>query len=157
MSRRVRDTLPKVAHNCCIATNITACIPFCFVGTNKYHCAPQPIANNDIFRGSCTCNTPTQSGYEAAMRLFDEKLASLTGREQVEDALREIFNNQRERIAAALQLPEGVEVVLCPSGSDAEYLPLAIARALQPDTQNGKKIVNIVTQLKEIGAGTNSK
>lgn len=43
------------------------------------------------------------------------------------------------------------------SGSDAEYLPIAIARALQPDTQKDKKIVNIVTQLKEIGAGTNSK
>lgn len=47
--------------------------------------------------------------------------------------------------------------LLCGLGSDAEYLPLAIARALQPDTQNGRKIVNIVTQLKEIGAGTNSK
>jgi hypothetical protein len=43
------------------------------------------------------------------------------------------------------------------SGSDAEYLPIAIARALQPETQNGRKIVNIVSQLKEIGAGTNSK
>lgn len=91
------------------------------------------------------------------MKLYNEKLASLTSQEEVEEALREIFNNQRERIAAALQLPEGVEVVLCPSGSDAEYLPIAIARALQPDTQNGKKILNIVTQLKEIGAGTNSK
>jgi len=32
-----------------------------------------------------------------------------------------------------------------------------IARAIQPETQHGKKIVNIVTQLKEIGAGTNSE
>lgn len=31
-------------------------------GTNKYHCKPQPIAKNEIFRGSCTCNTPTESG-----------------------------------------------------------------------------------------------
>jgi hypothetical protein len=85
-------------------------------GTNKYHCAPQPIAKGDVFRGSCTCNTPTQSGYDAAMKLFDEKLSSLTTQEEVEEALREIFDNQRERIAAALQLPEGVEVVLCPSG-----------------------------------------
>lgn len=41
-----------------------------------------------------------------------------------------------------------------PAGSDAEYLPIAIARALEPETQRGRKIVNIVTQLKEIGAGT---
>jgi asparagine synthetase B (glutamine-hydrolysing) len=32
------------------------------VGTNKYHCKPQPIAKNEIFRGSCTCNTPTETG-----------------------------------------------------------------------------------------------
>ena len=31
-------------------------------GTNKYHCKPQPIASKDIFRGSCTCNTPTETG-----------------------------------------------------------------------------------------------
>jgi hypothetical protein len=57
------------------------------------------------------------------MKLFDEKLSSLTSQEEVEEALRDIFNNQRERIAAALQLPEGVEVVLCPSGGrvDADY------------------------------------
>jgi hypothetical protein len=45
-------------------------------------------------------------------------------------------------------------VIVC-SGSDAEYLPIAIARALQRAPQNDKKIINIVTQLKEIGAGTN--
>ena len=50
------------------------------------------------------------------MKLFNEKLASLKSQEEVEDALRDIFDNQRTRIASALQLPEGVEVVLCPSG-----------------------------------------
>eukprot|EP00804_Cyclotella_cryptica_P026602 CCRYP_014033-RB/>CCRYP_014033-RB protein AED:0.04 eAED:0.04 QI:1142/1/1/1/1/1/4/178/880 len=124
-------------------------------GTNKYHVKPQPISENDIFRGSCTCNAPTQSGYEAAMKLFDEKLSSLRSQDEVEDALREIFDQQRKRIASSLQLPDGVEVVLCPSGSDAEYLPIAIARALQPKTQHGMKILNVITQMKEIGAGTN--
>lgn len=89
------------------------------------------------------------------MKLFEEKLASKDTQEEIEQALNEIFEDQRQRIATALELPEGVEVVLCPSGSDAEYLPIAIARALQPETQKGKKIVNIVTQLKEVGAGTN--
>jgi len=89
---------------------------FSCAGTNKYHCAPQPISHDDIFRGSCTCNTPTQTGYDAAKKLFDERLSSLRTQEEVEETLRDIFNNQRERIAAALKLPEGVEVVLCPSG-----------------------------------------
>lgn len=61
---------------------------------------------------------PTQSGYDAAMKLFGERLSSLSTQEEVEVALREIFDNQRQRIAAALQLPEGVEVVLCPSGKE---------------------------------------
>jgi hypothetical protein len=48
-------------------------------------------------------------------------------------------------------LPKGTEVVLCPSGSDAEYIPIAIARALNP---NKNKIVNVITQKREIGAGS---
>lgn len=86
-------------------------------GTNKYHTKPQPIAKNEIFRGSCTCNTPTENGYNAAMKLFEEKLASKDTQEEVEDALNDIFENQRQRIASALELPEGVEVALCPSGA----------------------------------------
>lgn len=89
-------------------------------GANKYHCKPQPIARNDIFRGSCTCNTPTEDGYKAAMKLFDEKLAPCKTQEEVEAALRDIFENQRQRIAKALELPEGVEVALCPSGMSSK-------------------------------------
>ena len=84
--------------------------------TNKYHCKPQPIASNEIFRGSCTCNTPTVEGYKAAMKLFDEEFASKKTEKEVEDALKSVFEKQRQRIAAALELPEGVEVAICPSG-----------------------------------------
>ena len=50
------------------------------------------------------------------MKLYQEKLASKNTPEELEEALREIFENQRQRIAKALELPEGVEVALCPSG-----------------------------------------
>jgi hypothetical protein len=36
----------------------------------------------------------------------------------------------RERISRALELPDGTAVVLSASGTDAEYVPLAIAREL---------------------------
>jgi Asparagine synthase len=91
-------------------------------GTNKYHCKPRPIASNDIFRGSCTCNTPTETGYNAAMKLFDDKLAPKETVAELDDALREIFENQRQRISLALGLPEGVEVALCPSGVSTQHL-----------------------------------
>ena len=39
---------------------------------------------------------------------------------------------------------------LCPSGSDAEYIPLLIAKTLN----KGRKVVNIVTCDAEVGSGT---
>jgi len=119
-------------------------------GTNKYHCAPRPIEDGQIFRGSCTCNVPTKRGYGASQVLFDKLKAA----SDLDEALQNVFDDQRKRIAETLDLPDGCEVIICPSGSDAEYLPIAIARVLQPETQTGRKIVNIVTQLREIGAGS---
>ena len=98
-------------------------------GANKYHIKPQPIEDSQIFRGSCTGNPPTRRGYSAARKLYEEKLKGLQG-EDLEKALRDTFQDQRTRLAKCLQLPEGSEVILCPSGSDAEYIPIAISRAL---------------------------
>ena len=129
-------------------TNITYLSPI-----RQYHITPRPIAKGSIFRGSCTGNPPTERGYEAASTLF-ERLKHLLGHEKRDDldkALREVFQSQRLRLKQYLNLENtGTQVILCPSGSDAEYLPVAIARALHQD----KKIVNGVTQVNEIGAGS---
>lgn len=122
-------------------------------GTNKYHCKPQPIEENMIFRGSCTCNFPTQRGYDKAQKLYTSRLEVLEGPD-LEKEVAKVFAEQRARISQCLELPDGCEIIICPSGSDSEYLPIAIARALQPATQNGQKIVNVVTQLREVGAGS---
>jgi hypothetical protein len=68
----------------------------------------------------------------------------------LDDALRQVFKDQRDRIARLLKLPAGADVVLCPSGSDAEYIPIAIAKTLRPTA----KVANAITQVKEIGAGS---
>lgn len=119
----------------------------------QYHIAPRPIDKSSIFRGSCTGNPPTERGYQAASKLF-ERLKHLLGHEKRDDldkALREVFESQRHRLKQYLRLDDlGTQVILCPSGSDAEYIPVAIARALHQD----KKIVNGVTQVNEIGAGS---
>lgn len=119
------------------------------VGTNKYHIRPQPVDPAHVFRGSCTGNPPTRRGYDAASALF-ERLEGLEGAD-LSAAVGGVFRDQRERLSRLLDLPEGAEVVLCPSGSDAEYLPVAIARALKGED---KRIANGVTQLSEIGAGS---
>jgi len=87
----------------------------------------------------------------------------------LDDAVRSVMSDQRNRLSKLLNLPNGAEVLLCPSGSDAEYLPLAVARTLMAaddrkrsrssgkSTEQKKKektIVNGVTQFKEVGAGT---
>jgi asparagine synthase (glutamine-hydrolysing) len=116
--------------------------------TNKYHIRPRPLNESDIFRGSCTGNPPTARGYAAAERLYIE-LKGLQGA-KLHAKLQDVFENHRRRISELLRLPDGAQLILCPSGSDAEYIPLAIARTLRPDT----KIFNSVTQLREIGAGS---
>mmetsp|Transcript_29036 Transcript_29036/g.64423 ORF Transcript_29036/g.64423 Transcript_29036/m.64423 type:complete len:577 (+) Transcript_29036:126-1856(+) len=120
-------------------------------GANKYHIRPQPIAQGAVFRGSCTGNPPTSRGYKAAAELYKTKLLAVKDDQtKLDAALSAIYEDQRARIASLLSLPDDAEVILCPSGSDAEYIPLAIAKALQPS----KKIANGVTQLREIGAGS---
>jgi asparagine synthase (glutamine-hydrolysing) len=117
-------------------------------GANKYHIRPQPIQEGEVFRGSCTGNPPTQRGYDAAEKLF-KRFEGLEGAE-LDKAVEAVFDDQRARLAELLELPQGAEIILCPSGSDAEYLPLAIARALKGD----QHITNGITQLREIGAGS---
>jgi hypothetical protein len=120
-------------------------------GANKYHIKPTPILPSQIFRGSCTGNPPTRTGYDAAKKLYEEKLfpSLQRSRDDLEHTLRDIFQDQTNRLAKYLDLPPGSEIILCPSGSDAEYIPIAIAKSLTT-----KPIVNGVTQLNEIGAGT---
>ena len=73
---------------------------------------------------------------------------------ELEKSIQSIFAEQRDRIAKFLKLPPGAAVILCPSGSDAEYIPIVIAKALAGNHGPNSHIVNGVTQLNEIGAGT---
>jgi len=118
------------------------------VRTNKYHIKPQPVNPAHVFRGSCTGNPPTQRGYDASRKLY-QKLVGLSGKD-LDAEIGKVFEDQRNRLSKLLSLPEGTEIILCPSGSDAEYIPIAIARALKGEVT----IANGVTQLREIGAGT---
>mmetsp|Transcript_47805 Transcript_47805/g.74602 ORF Transcript_47805/g.74602 Transcript_47805/m.74602 type:complete len:233 (+) Transcript_47805:90-788(+) len=111
-------------------------------GTNKYHCTPEPI-EGALFRGSCTCNIPTKEAYAAAESAYNAL-------QNEEVTVSDIMEGVRTQLKTLYDLPPGSEVFLCPSGSDAEYIPLLIAKTLS----KGRKIVNIVTCDKEVGSGT---
>ena len=85
--------------------------------------------------------------------MFESSLSGLSGSE-LDKSLQSIYANQRNRIAQFLKLPPGAAVILCPSGSDAEYIPVAIAKALAGKEVSNAQIKNGVTQFNEIGAGT---
>ena len=71
-------------------------------------------------------------------------------RDVLEDqVLRDVLEDQRRWLATLLGLPAGCEMILCPFGSDAEYIPVAIARSM-----TAKHIMGGVSQLNDMGAGT---
>lgn len=111
-------------------------------GVNKYHCRPEPIKDS-LFRGSCTCNIPTEKAYGAAEAAFQAI-------ERQEVTVGDVMEGVRSRIKTLYNVPPGTEVFLCPSGSDAEYIPLLIAKTLN----KGRKVVNVVTCDAEVGSGT---
>ena len=97
---------------------------------NRYNCPPQPVCpEQSVLRSSCTASPASQLGYAHALEKWDE-LAPHRGSASHEREFAEQMAAVRARLSSALQLPEGTAVVLSASGTDAEYVPLAIAREL---------------------------
>lgn len=144
------DTLEGAALDECVSRHFTEGgddrLHLSEAGVNKYYCPPRPLPEEVIIRGSCTCSSPTRDGFEASRRL----LRSLwSGRVSFSDCMEDI----RVRLSKALSVSVPHEVVLHPSGSDAELIPLAIAAARAKEL-NCSGIVNIVAAAGEVGSGT---
>ena len=153
---------------------------------NKYFSSTLPRAEM-IRRGSCTCSTITWNDYHVAeeirYRLIQtvltqttEQLLSLQSNslEAVKNAIAQVIDatndDIRVRLTQVLGLkPSTAEIVLFPSGSDAELLPLIIAliRTQQSNVklhnadslQSGQSVsngcvYNYVTAAGEVGSGT---
>ena len=126
-------------------------------GRNSYHCPPMPLGGS-IVRGSCTGSPPTARGVAAAtaqmQRLAELKAASAGQSDEAAansyaSAFGEEVEQVRARLTEAFQLPEGSALVLCASGTCAEYVPLAIARELFPEAQ----INSVLAADGETGSG----
>jgi hypothetical protein len=117
-------------------------------GLNAYGCAPHPRPEALAF-GSSTASSVSPQAYAAAEALRQELIgAARTG--DFEGALDEAIAAIRRGILEACGAADlaGVEVVLTPSGTDAEYAALHLARAA-PD----RPLVNIVIAPEETGSG----
>lgn len=119
-------------------------------GLNKYGCAPR--IRDAVPFGSCTASSPIQLGLEGARVYLDRlRLAARSGGEEAVDREAEaLLEETRHRLLAELELSESdIEVVFSPSGTDAEYMALALARG-----GTTQAITNIVAGPSEVGGGT---
>lgn len=115
--------------------------------TNRYGCRYSP-EDGLLPVGSCTASTITREAYDSAVELLDE-LASLDGDEL---AARRAAAHERVRAELAGHLVPGrtgLDVVLTPSGTDAEYVPLLLA-----DDGSNRRLLSIITAPGEVGSGS---
>ncbi|CAN8072338.1 unnamed protein product [Agarophyton chilense] len=144
------DTLEDAALDECVSRHLTEGgddrLHLSSAGVNKYYCPPRPLSREVVIRGSCTCSSPTPDGFEAARRL----LRSLwSGRVTFSNST----ENIRRRLSSVLKMSVPHEIILHPSGSDAELIPLLIA--IERCKQLGcSKVVNIVAAAGEVGSGS---
>lgn len=129
-------------------------------GLNKYYCSTLPRAEL-IRRSSCTCSNIDIEDYK---RVEAERLRMLSYIESgdVDVMLTACASSIQNRIKSILlSNSSACEVILFPSGSDAEYLPLITALIRNRNNQKvskipsaGAKIFNFVTGATEVGSGT---
>lgn len=112
-------------------------------GRNRYECLPRPC--DVVPFGSCTSSSVSPRGYAAAQ---ETQRQICTARDSTAAAC-ECADAIRGRLRELLTLPEGVEVVLAPSGTDVELLALALAAG-----SSGRPVLNIVVGPSEVGSGT---
>jgi len=143
--------------------------------TNKYNTPAYPEPRG-IHRSSCTSNCVTDYTFHTVGEpLVRDLLKNATNEYSAEGRRRYRLEiaSIREQIRNVWHLPKvGNSITLCPSGSDAEYLPLllAISRCLSSSSVRnqdgspaapskrkgiyGNGILNIVTGAGEVGSGT---
>ena len=112
-------------------------------GRNRYGCLPRPDCALPL--GSCTSSTISQLGYEAARDTHRHLVTAA----DVQLAANQCAADIRQRLQQLLNLPDGVDVALGPSGTDVELLALALAAGAAD-----RRIMNIVVGPTEVGSGT---
>ncbi|CAN0071799.1 unnamed protein product, partial [Ectocarpus fasciculatus] len=141
--------------------------------TNKYHCSPVPTPEV-VSRSSCTSSSSSRRVFGSADDtrhdlLLTWALKKGVGRDQGrDDSTRELYDDGgftnrmsdvRRRLLDVLGMDrKTVEVFLTPSGSDAEFLPTALAcvraRRLGHKAADGPAVTSIVVAAGEVGSGT---
>jgi hypothetical protein len=113
-------------------------------GKNHYLIKPYVMnTKKHPFRASCSANSPTIDGFNAA---FDKHQLLQENPGYYPELMEEV----RQKISDVFSLPAGCGIFLTPSGSDAEFIPLLVAKTLNP----GSSIENLLVYDTQIGYET---
>ncbi len=118
-------------------------------GLNNYGCAPYPRPEV-LALGSCTASSPSQPAFEAAEKAREILLEACRAGTLAE-AAQAMYSAIRREVAELLALHRapGSQVILMPSGTDAEYLATLLALG-----DRSTPLCNIVSGPSEVGSGT---
>lgn len=114
-------------------------------GLNSYGCAPEPI--RAISYSSSTASSISAAAYAHAHAVHHQLRLAVTAGETEDTAYTRFLRNARARIRQVYSLAADVDIAFGASGTDLEYLALALA------LQSGQKVTNIVVEVDEVGSG----
>ncbi len=114
-------------------------------GLNSYGCAPEPI--RAISYSSSTASSVSAPAYAHAHAVHHQLRIAVADGESEEAAYTRFLRNARKRIRNVYGLGPEIDVAFGASGTDLEYLALALAM------QTGNPVTNIVVEVDEVGSG----
>jgi hypothetical protein len=114
-------------------------------GLNSYGCAPEPI--RAISYSSSTASSISAPAYAHAHAVHHQLRLAVADGESEDAAYTRFLRSARGRIRQVYGLAADVDVVFGASGTDLEYLALALA------LQRGQQVTNIVVEVDEVGSG----
>ena len=114
-------------------------------GLNSYGCAPEPI--RAISYSSSTASSVSAPAYAHAHAVHHQ-LRLAVAESEIEDSVYSRFlHGARSRIRQVYGLNSDVDIAFGASGTDLEYLALALA------LQSKQHVTNIVVEVDEVGSG----
>lgn len=113
-------------------------------GLNSYGCAPKPMPA--ISYASSTAST-VSAGAFAQARAFHFRLQEQAAQRPIADVYADAMEEARARLRRLYGLDSPVDIAFGPSGTDLEYLVLALAMS------GGRSVRNFVVEVDEVGSG----
>ncbi len=114
-------------------------------GLNSYGCAPEPI--RAIAYSSSTASAISAAAFAHAHTVHHQLRRAAQAGETAEALYTRFLRQARARLRTLYGLDDGIDIAFGASGTDLEYLALAVAR------QSGQPVTNLVVEVDEVGSG----